>query len=135
MMPSRLGEGEDRESRGAVLIVDDEALIRLVFAETLRDAGFTVIEAASGDEAIQLLTAGVDVDALVTDVRMPGDIDGLALAAAARNLRPDLPIAISSAHLPSNGTILPDIVSTVLVKPYLPERLVNVVEKMVLEKR
>ena len=134
-MPSRLGPGEADGVRGVVLVVDDEVLIRMVFADSLRDAGFTVMEAANGDEALRLLNAQIHIDAMITDVRMPGEIDGLALATAARALRPELPIAISSAHLPSNGTVLPDIVSTVLVKPYLPEKLVTVVEQMILGMR
>lgn len=63
-----------------VLLVEDETLVRIATAEHLRDAGFTVIEAVTGDEARAVLEAGVPVQLVLTDVNMPGSMDGIALA-------------------------------------------------------
>jgi CheY-like chemotaxis protein len=63
-----------------VLIVEDEALVRLSAVGMLEDAGFRTIEAANGDQALELLVADSNVQLLFTDVNMPGIIDGLVLA-------------------------------------------------------
>jgi CheY-like chemotaxis protein len=63
-----------------VLVVEDEVLLRSSIAEHLRLAGYTVIEATSGTEAIGVLTAGNNVDAVFSDVQMPGSVDGFGLA-------------------------------------------------------
>ena len=76
-----------------VLVVDDEPLVRAVIAETLADEGFDVTEAASGDEAKRLVDDD-GFDLLLTDVHMPGSIDGLQLAAFAREADPTLPIVV-----------------------------------------
>ena len=120
----------DEGGKAAVLVVDDEVLIRFVQAETLRDAGYAVVEAANGDEAIALPRAGVAADLLITDVRMPGSLDGLALARAAHDLRPELVIAVSSAHVGKVEGDLADIVAGFLPKPYLPSQLVALAERL-----
>lgn len=82
-----------------VLIVEDEVLIRTALAEELRDAGFSVIEAASAEEALAFLTAGGRVDVIFSDVRLPGGQDGLALAREVARLAPQLGIILTSGHL------------------------------------
>jgi CheY-like chemotaxis protein len=62
-----------------ILIVEDEALVRLSAVGMLEDAGFRMIEAVNGDEALELLEADSDVQLLFTDINMPGAINGLAL--------------------------------------------------------
>ena len=62
----------------AILVVEDEAVIRMVTADVLQDAGFRIIEAVSADEALDLLDARPDVRVIVTDVNMTGSMDGLA---------------------------------------------------------
>jgi PleD family two-component response regulator len=63
-----------------VLLVEDEVLIRSVIAETLRDAGLLVIEAANADEAWSYLQTGASVDLVFSDIQMPGSMDGIELA-------------------------------------------------------
>jgi CheY-like chemotaxis protein len=65
----------------------------------LRDAGYSVIEAVNGDEALTILNSGATIDLLFTDVSMPGSIDGLGLVAFARASFPNLPVVVTSAHL------------------------------------
>jgi DNA-binding NtrC family response regulator len=89
--------GADHAPR--VLVVEDEFLIRALVADHLRDAGFSVIEAFNGDEAVALLSAGATVELIFTDVRMPGSTDGMALLAWVRAQRPGLPVIVTSGHL------------------------------------
>lgn len=89
----------DRDLEIRVLFVEDEFLIRMIVADHLRDAGFNVTEAANGDEAVAILKGGAAVDVVLSDVRMPGATDGLALLAFVRRTLPDLPVFITSGHL------------------------------------
>ena len=67
-------------NRPRVLVVDDEIVIRLAVASYLRDHGAVVCEAANAAEAIALLKANVPIDVVLTDIQMPGTLDGLDLA-------------------------------------------------------
>jgi CheY-like chemotaxis protein len=71
-----------------ILIVDDEAIIRMFAAEVLEDAGFRVLEAGNGADALAMLADHSEVTVLMTDVKMPGHIDGLSLV---RQVRQDYP--------------------------------------------
>ena len=75
-----------------ILLVEDEAEIRLMLAEVLTDAGHAVVEADSGDAAALLLQNREDFDALVTDITMPGRLDGIGLAKRFRELHSSRPI-------------------------------------------
>jgi len=81
-----------------VLLVEDDETIRLVTSTALRDAGFEVIEAKTGDEAILLLADPDDIDALFTDVRLPGTLDGIDLAHETRKAFPQMPVVIASGY-------------------------------------
>jgi|SRR5215471_6568773 len=63
-----------------ILIAEDDVLVRMAIADELRDQAYTVIEAATGDEALTILTSETKVDLVLTDVKMPGKTDGLTLA-------------------------------------------------------
>jgi DNA-binding response OmpR family regulator len=79
-----------------ILVVDDDNLIRLVIADYLRDCGFEVIEAASGDEAAEVLQSAVPLDLVFTDVQMPGHINGFALARLVRQQHSSIGVMITS---------------------------------------
>ena len=81
-----------------VLLVEDEALIRLVTAEMLRDEGFEVFEARNGDEARALLNDPDGFDVLFTDVQMPGTLDGIDVALHARRRHPAIPVLVVSGY-------------------------------------
>jgi CheY-like chemotaxis protein len=83
----------------AVLLVDDEHGVRTVIAMALADRGHTVAEAEDGATALARLDAGVAVDVLVTDLAMPGGMDGLALIREARRRRPNLPAVLITGHM------------------------------------
>jgi CheY-like chemotaxis protein len=108
-----------RAKAPAVLIVDDEPLVRLCAVETVEDAGFEVIEAANADEAIRILESRSDIHVVFTDVHMPGSMDGLKLAHAVRNRWPPIKIIVTSGRekvaeqdLPAGGRFV--------AKPYDP---------------
>ena len=77
---------------GAVLLVEDELLVRELASEDLAEAGFEVTQASDGDEALGYLREGRRFDLLFTDIRMPGATDGWELAREARRLIPGLPV-------------------------------------------
>jgi CheY-like chemotaxis protein len=80
-----------------VLLVDDDGLIRMAAADTLKDLGHHVIEAPSGTRALEILRAGAAVDMVMTDQAMPG-MTGTQLAAAIREAWPDLPVVIATGY-------------------------------------
>lgn len=82
-----------------VLVVEDEPLLRMLLAEDLRDAGFAVVEAASGDEALTWFLAHQNIDLIFTDVQMPGMIDGLQLLQQVRKVNPLLPVIVTSGAI------------------------------------
>jgi len=102
-----------------VLIVDDEPLIRMVAAEAFADAGFMVREAATGEDALEILVADRSIDALFTDINMPGRLDGLGLAQRARCSRPHLAVVVTSGRIPRPCGLSETI--GFLAKPYSPD--------------
>jgi DNA-binding NtrC family response regulator len=89
---------ETGSSAKTILLAEDEVLIRALAAEALREAGFTVIEASSADEAQSVIAAGLKPDLLFTDVRMPGAHDGLTLARELKTQLPHLIVVVASGH-------------------------------------
>jgi CheY-like chemotaxis protein len=75
---------------GRVLLVEDELLVREVAAEDLGEAGFEVISASDGDEALAIMRQDAGFDLLFTDIRMPGTTDGWELARKAKQIMPGL---------------------------------------------
>jgi CheY-like chemotaxis protein len=95
--PASAGD-PDAQTSPIVLLVEDEIIIRMDIGDQLREAGWTVYEAASGDEAIRILKSPIIVDLVLTDVRMPGTADGVEVASVARGERPTVKVAIMSGH-------------------------------------
>ncbi len=90
--PAPEGKPEPAGAGETVLLVEDEEGVRAVAAEHLREFGYTVLEAPDGPEALGLLHSDVRVDVLVTDVGLPGGLNGRQVADAARGRRPSLPV-------------------------------------------
>jgi CheY-like chemotaxis protein len=83
----------------AILVVEDEQLIRATLSEHLTDCGFEVFEAESAAAAVVLLKSGAArIDLVFSDVVMPGGMDGLALAVWLRTYRPELAILLTSGQ-------------------------------------
>ena len=111
-----------------ILVVEDEVLVRMPTAETLRDEGFTVVEAANAAEAMRVLSSPITIDLVMTDVRMPGAQDGLDLARFVRANMPDLKIIVVSSRFPE--TVTPDVADAFLSKPYASVVLVQKVHTL-----
>ena len=97
-----------------ILVVEDEALIRMTAADFLADAGHRVIEAANADLAVDVLEHHDDIEVVFTDINMPGSIDGLGLAELANRRWPAVRLIVASGkvpacslHLPKGGVFLP----------------------------
>jgi CheY-like chemotaxis protein len=106
-----------------VLIVEDDELLRMLTVNEVEAAGFTALEASDADEAVALLESRSDVALLVTDINMPGSIDGLKLAHAVRKRWPPIKIIIVSARVrPQPSELPPD--SRFLEKPYEPADMI-----------
>jgi CheY-like chemotaxis protein len=99
-----LGELEPAASTGAsatgetVLLVEDDARVRLISLRRLQQLGYSVVEAESGPAALKLIDAGLSYDLLFTDVVMPGGMTGVDLAHEARRRRPDLKVLFTSGY-------------------------------------
>jgi CheY-like chemotaxis protein len=88
---------ETQDRVPAVLVVEDDALIRLTLSDYLQDNGFKVLEASSGDEALGVMVApAFAVDLVFTDVMMPGVTDGFALAKWISENQPGIPVIVTS---------------------------------------
>lgn len=113
-----------------VLIVEDEALIRMTVAEDLTDAGFRMIEAVNADEALSILEQSTDVRAIFTDIDMPGSCDGVNLAHIVRRRWPTIEILMTSgrrwptsAQLPTGIKFFP--------KPYSHDAIISTLMSMI----
>src|SRR5690606_6403463 len=86
-----------------VLLVEEEVLVRMAAAADLRMAGFSVVEASDGDEALNYLRSGARADIVVADAVVPGPPDGVALARICRRDFPRLPFILTSARTDLQG--------------------------------
>jgi two-component system, response regulator PdtaR len=110
-----------------ILVVEDEALVRMAIADGLRAAGYRVIEAGNAHEALTLLENAGEVWCVLTDVRMPGSIDGVALAKLVRTKYPKVKILLTSGHLPGVDWIDHD---GFFHKPLMIQRLVEHIKSL-----
>lgn len=81
------------------LIVDDEPLLRMLAVNIAEGAGFATIEAGNADEAVAILETRSDIVVVLTDVNMPGSMDGLRLAHAVCNRWPPIRIIVGSGQM------------------------------------
>ena len=108
--------------RPVVLLVEDEPLTRMDACLSLQDAGFEVLDAADAEAALALVRDRADIAVMVTDVQMPGPLDGLTLARVVRTLRPQVRIVVTSGGLRLGEEDLPGGVAFV-PKPYAVDGL------------
>ncbi len=114
-----------------ILIVEDEDVIRRLLTEAMTDEGFTVVNAASAEEALMRLRAGEMFDILMTDIQLTGALDGLDLAAAARSRTPLMPIIFTTGqpdrmqpwHTGAGDLFIP--------KPYRPSQVAAAARRMI----
>jgi two-component system, response regulator PdtaR len=114
----------------SVLVVEDEAILRIRVACDLEDAGFIILEASHADEAINLLLINPQIQVLFTDVDMPGSMDGLKLAVAVRDRWPPIKIIVTSGYRRLNKETLP-VEGEFLIKPYTPNHVIQTIKSLV----
>src|SRR5262245_37641423 len=119
---------ENKAVATTILVVEDEIFIRLAIAEVLRNASFRVIEAGNADEALAVLNSGHSIDALVTDIRMPGSVDGIGLAARVRSAWPHMKIIFVTSHSPTWPD--PTLFDLYVGKPYDRARFIQRVRQL-----
>ncbi|WP_246696913.1 CHASE domain-containing protein [Methylobacterium planeticum] len=108
-----------------VLVVDDESTVRMLVADVLAELGYTAIEVADSASGLKVLQSDVRIDLLVTDVGLPGGMNGRQMADAARIGRPSLPVLFITGYaenaLLTNGQLEPGM--AVLTKPFAVDTL------------
>jgi CheY-like chemotaxis protein len=82
-----------------ILVVEDEMLLRMRAVDMVEDAGYTSVEAVDADEAVAILESRSDIALLLTDIQMPGSMDGLKLAHTVHERWPPIRIILVSGHL------------------------------------
>ena len=119
----------------SILIVDDEENLRLTLSRILSHAGYTVVTAASGEEALRVLQAG-GYDLAFIDLLMPG-IGGMALLKELRQIYPDMPVLILTAHatLESAVEAVRQGARDYLLKPADPKMILDRVEEVLKEQK
>lgn len=110
--------------RQIVLIVEDEPLLRMAAVDLIEDAGFEAVEAENADEAVRILESRTDIRIVMTDIDMPGSLNGLKLAAAVRDRWPPIEIVIVSGHVKPKPEELPQR-SVFYTKPYDEAKVID----------
>ncbi|WP_246692775.1 PAS domain-containing protein [Methylobacterium sp. WL64] len=144
-LPRHYGEAEAADALGSlsdapraengqtVLVVDDEPTVRMLVTEVLEDLGYTAIEAADGPAGLKVLRSNVRIDLLVTDVGLPGGMNGRQVADAARVTRPSLKVLFITGYAENavvgNGHLDPGM--AVLTKPFVMEALASRIRELI----
>ncbi|KQS78840.1 hypothetical protein ASG25_09420 [Rhizobium sp. Leaf384] len=117
-----------KAKRLKALVVEDEPLLLVDIVDLVEDEGFTALEAANSDVALAALADHRDIDVIITDIDMPGSVNGLELARRARERYPDMSIVVISGKLnasqddvPPGGSFIP--------KPYLHSAIIRALRR------
>jgi len=121
-------EAELKPDRPTVLVVEDEILIRLLVADTLRNQGIYVLEAANAAEALTIIESALPVHVLFTDIRLPGRMDGIGLSKLVRDRRPQIKLIVASSDLPPG--YIRQTADVFIFKPYDLGAMVHQVETL-----
>lgn len=119
-----------KSSPPVILIVDDEPLLRMLAVEMVEEAGYVALEAEDADAAITILESRLDIVLLLTDVNMPGSMDGLKLAHAVRNRWPPVKIIVVSGQMKLSESDLP-LDSRFFSKPYHAATMISELRSLV----
>jgi CheY-like chemotaxis protein len=112
-----------------VLLVEDEPLVRLTQVDILKESEFWVVEAQDADEAFELLKTRPEIDAILTDVNMPGSMDGFEFARLVRQGWPEVAVLVISGKAgPGPGYLPPN--AMFLHKPIMPDDLIAALQEV-----
>ena len=125
--PKRAEHGE------TVLIVDDEPTVRMLVTEVLEDLGYTALEASDGVAGLRILSSDTRIDLLITDVGLPGGLNGRQVADAGRVKRPDLQVLFITGYAENavvgNGHLDPGM--RIMTKPFAMDALADTIKEMI----
>lgn len=124
-MAHPFGEGR------TVLVVEDDPAVRQVATSTIRTLGFEVIEAKTGDEAARILRSGRNVDLVLSDVRMPGELTGIDLARLIQREAPHVKVVLTTGYVDTEETIEG---IDLLYKPYRATDLAEKIQSLIEER-
>jgi DNA-binding NtrC family response regulator len=117
-------------SHRTCLIVDDEPSIRSLLDTILGQQHLRCLEAGNVSQAMRIVQKlGGRLDLIISDIRMPGDMDGLDLAYAVRNEFPEIPIILISGYADEHRIKNADVCFELISKPFVSERLLNAVKR------
>jgi PAS domain S-box-containing protein len=121
--------------RGTVLVVDDEPSVRMLVVDVLEELGYRAVEAEDGPSGLRIVDSDIRIDLLVTDVGLPGGMNGRQVAEAARAVRPDLKVLFITGYAEnavlSHGHLTPGM--HVLSKPFAMDTLASRIERLISE--
>jgi PAS domain S-box-containing protein len=133
---ARLAEAPRAESGETVVIVDDEPTVRMLVTEVLAELGYAAIEAADSESGLKVLQSDVRIDLLITDVGLPGGLNGRQMADAARQRRPDLRVLFITGYAENaalgDGHLEPGM--HVLTKPFAMDVLASRIKSIITTK-
>ena len=121
--------GDPKNQAIAVLVVEDEYLIRMDTATSLEAAGFAVFEADNAADAIGCVELHKEIRLIFTDINMPGSMDGLALAHHVRGRWPPVKIIVTSGYIKVRGGDLP-VGALFVEKPYYPKAIAERINEL-----
>lgn len=108
-----------------ILLVDDDEAVREVASELLEDAGYTVLQAENAHAAMRMIESRHEIDLVFSDVRMPGQIDGVGLARWVRLCHPELLMVLASGYVEPESLLRATEVDAILQKPYTNNEVVR----------
>ncbi len=115
-----------------MLVVDDEPTIRMLVIEVLEELGYAALEAGDGAAALRLLQSGARIDLLITDVGLPGAMNGRQVADAALSLHPDAKVLFITGYAENavigNGQLGPNM--ALITKPFAMDALATRVREL-----
>jgi CheY-like chemotaxis protein len=129
----QLAQAPRAQAGETVLIIDDDPAVRMLVTEVLEDLGYAAIEAADGNSGLKVLQSNARVDLLITDVGLPGGINGRQIADAARTSRPDLKVLFITGYAENavmrGGYLEPGM--QIMIKPFTMEALATRIQDVI----
>jgi len=112
-----------------ILVVEDEAIIRMGTAQMLEDAGFEILEACNADVALKILESRTDINVVFTDIQMPGSLCGLKLAHAIQDRWPPIHLIVASGLQAPTQDEFPKL-GRFIRKPYAQKELLKALQEL-----
>jgi CheY-like chemotaxis protein len=120
-------------NRATVLVIDDEPMVRMLIKDVLEEVGYEVVDVADGPTGLTILQSDSRIDLLVTDMGLPGGMNGRQVAEAGREARPDLKVLFVTGYAQTSmhGGDVSESSTQVIGKPFNFEALQNKVREMI----